>query len=255
MSAADRARLRQEITLVLLLSLGQSAIYSVLALVRKLTEPVRLNQQVTALNKSVAPDRVWLDVLYQVAGVTLPLMPVALCFYLLSMIHPPAEGAFKTLGFDARRPWSDLGRGFAIFAGIGIPGIALYVGAVLAGLNTQVDPSNPYWWMIPFLILRAAMNGILEEVIMLGYFFTRWTQSGGKVLTVLLLSAFIRGGYHLYQGFGGFVGNLIMGLIFGALYLRWKRVMPLVVAHTFLDIAAFLGAPLLPLILRAIGLG
>ena len=51
----------------------------------------------------------------------------------------------------------------------------------------------------------------------------------------------LRGAYHLYQGWGGFLGNLLMGVIFGLIYLRWKRVGPLVVAHTTLDIAAFLG--------------
>ena len=55
----------------------------------------------------------------------------------------------------------------------------------------------------------------------------------------------IRGTYHLYQGFGGFVGNLVMGLLFGWLYTRTRRVMPLVVAHTILDVVAFVGYSLL----------
>ncbi|MBD4678141.1 CPBP family intramembrane metalloprotease, partial [Xanthomonas citri pv. citri] len=55
----------------------------------------------------------------------------------------------------------------------------------------------------------------------------------------------IRGGYHLYQGIGGFVGNVVMGLIFGWLYTRTRRVMPLVVAHTILDIVSFVGYALL----------
>ena len=36
-----------------------------------------------------------------------------------------------------------------------------------------------------------------------------------------------------------------MGLLFGWLYLRTKRVMPLVVVHSLLDIAAFVGYALL----------
>jgi hypothetical protein len=36
-----------------------------------------------------------------------------------------------------------------------------------------------------------------------------------------------------------------MGAIFGLVYLRWKRVGPLVVAHTLLDIGAFVGYALL----------
>ena len=95
------------------------------------------------------------------------------------------------------------------------------------------------------LILRAIMNGLLEEIIMVGYLFTRWRQAGGGVVVVLIGSAVIRGTYHLYQGFGGFVGNLIMGLLLGWLFLRTKRVMPLVVVHSLLDIFAFVGYALL----------
>ena len=36
-----------------------------------------------------------------------------------------------------------------------------------------------------------------------------------------------------------------MGVIFGVIYLRWRRVGPLVIAHTLLDIAAFVGYALL----------
>jgi hypothetical protein len=55
------------------------------------------------------------------------------------------------------------------------------------------------------------------------------------------LAALLRGSYHLYQGLGGFVGNLAMGLLFGWLYRRWGRVTPFVVAHTVLDVGAFVG--------------
>ena len=80
---------------------------------------------------------------------------------------------------------------------------------------------------------------------MVGYLFSRWGSvgwgSGGSSST----SALIRGSYHLYQGFGGFVGNVVMGVIFGWFYTRTKRVMPLVVAHTILDVVAFVGYALL----------
>lgn len=59
------------------------------------------------------------------------------------------------------------------------------------------------------------------------------------------MSALIRGAYHLYQGFGGFLGNLVMGLVFGLVYRRTGRVGPLIVAHTLLDVVAFVGYALL----------
>jgi membrane protease YdiL (CAAX protease family) len=51
----------------------------------------------------------------------------------------------------------------------------------------------------------------------------------------------LRGSYHLYQGFGAFVGNALMGVVFGLFFVRFKRVLPLVIAHTLLDVAAYLG--------------
>ena len=76
---------------------------------------------------------------------------------------------------------------------------------------------------------------------MVGYLFSRWTTVGWSPWRVIGTSALIRGGYHLYQGFGGFVGNAVMGVVFGWLYQRTRRVGPLVVAHTLLDVVAFVG--------------
>ena len=61
----------------------------------------------------------------------------------------------------------------------------------------------------------------------------------------MLASALLRGSYHLYQGFGAFVGNAVMGVVFALFFLRYKRVLPLVIAHTLLDVVAFVGYTLL----------
>ena len=37
-----------------------------------------------------------------------------------------------------------------------------------------------------------------------------------------------------------------MGVVFSLFYLRTRRVMPLIVAHTLLDVVAFVGYALLP---------
>lgn len=248
-------RLRAEIVVVLLISLGQSAVYAILSIINKLTRPEPLGQQVTRMNTSTTPDRPWLDFAYQLAGLVFPLMPVVLVLFLLAVHHRPPEGPWRVMGFDLRRPRFDLAWGFGIFAVIGVAGLAFYLFAVAIGINTQVSPANlaATWWTIPMLVARAIMNGVLEEVVMVGYLFTRWAQSGGRMWVIIVVSAFIRGGYHLYQGFGGFIGNLVMGLAFGWLYLKIKRVMPLVVVHSLLDIVAFLGAPLLPVLMGWIG--
>jgi membrane protease YdiL (CAAX protease family) len=40
------------------------------------------------------------------------------------------------------------------------------------------------------------------------------------------------------------IGNFVMGVAFGWCYRRWGRVMPLVIAHTLIDVIAFVGYPL-----------
>lgn len=247
-----------EMLIVLGVSLGQSAIYSILSIVERLTRPEALNQQRSSLNSSVTPDRPWLDLSYQVVNIVFPLVPVALVLYLLSIRpyaifgRPTDHRSWRLVGFDLRRPGFDAGLGTLIALGIGIPGLGFYLGSRALGLNTEVQASGlgENWWTVPVLIIAAAQNAIVEEVIMLGYLFARMRrlQAGGRLWSwpmVIIASALIRGSYHLYQGFGGFAGNLIMGVIFGLIYLKWKRVMPLVVAHTLLDVAAFVGYALL----------
>lgn len=227
-----------EVLLVLFVSLGRSAVYSVLSIIDKLTAGPPLNQQTTTINSSVVPDRPWLDLSYQLVGIVMPLVPAMLALYLLSLTRDR-----ESIGFDVRRPWFDLGRGTLMAAAIGIPGLAFYFVARQIGINTNVAPANlaANWWTVPVLIGLAIMNGVLEEVIMLGFLFVRFAQMKWTPWVIVVVSALIRGSYHLYQGFGGFLGNVVMGLAFGAVYLRWKRVGPLVVAHVILDLVSFIG--------------
>lgn len=233
-----------ETWLVLGVSLGASAIWSALSLIRKLTAEVSLSKQTTAMNSSVTPDRPWLDLTYQVVGIALALVPVALALHLLT--RDDARARF-TIGWDLTRPARDVVRGLGLAASVGIPGLGLYAVARALDLNTTIAAANlsDVWWAVPVLVLAAAQNAILEEVVMIGYLFTRWSQAGWSTSRIMVSSALIRGSYHLYQGFGGFVGNAVMGLIFGFIYTKTKRVGPLVVAHTILDVVAFVGYALL----------
>ena len=238
---------RQHLTetwLVLGVSLGASAIWSLLRIVDKLTRSAPLGSQTTSMNSSVTPDRPWLDLAYQLTGVALAVVPVLLALHLLRRDDPDEP---HTMGFDLRRPGQDLVRGAVLAAVIGLPGLALYAAAKALDLNTTIAAANlaSAWWTVPVLVLAAAQNAVLEEAVMVGYLFKRWGQAGWWRWQIILTSAVIRGTYHLYQGFGGFVGNIVMGVVFGWWYTRSKRVMPLVVAHTILDVVAFVGYALL----------
>ena len=72
-----------EIALVLCLSLGRSAVYSIVSLVASVTAPGGLAAQHAVMNGSLAPDRPWLDLTRQLLGIGFGLVPVALAAYLL----------------------------------------------------------------------------------------------------------------------------------------------------------------------------
>ena len=119
------------------------------------------------------------------------------------------------MGLDASQPARDAMRGAALAALIGGTGLALYLAAYKLGISLNVVPEDlpAVWWRIPILILNAAQNGILEEVLIIGYLLRRLDQLGWTPWRAIVFSAVLRGSYHLYQGFGGFLGNATMGVI------------------------------------------
>jgi len=234
----SRRLLVVELVVVLALSLGRSAVYSVVSIVASLTAPGGLSAQTTTMNASQAPGRPWLDLTYQLLGIGFGIVPVLLAGYLL-----------VRSGVRLREVWfrdagaRDLGSGAAVAAAVGSVGVCFYLLSHALGFSVTVAAAGlpEVWWKYPVLVLSALENAVLEEFVVLGYVLVRLRQLGFRPATAIGLAAVLRGSYHLYQGFGGFVGNLVMGLLFGWLYHRWGRVTPLVVAHTLLDIGAFVG--------------
>lgn len=232
----------RELLLVLGLSLGASAVYAVVQLADAASRgPIR--DQTTTLNPTLS-DRPVFDLIYQLLGIGTALVPVALALFLLAT---PAVGGLRRIGLDGRRPGFDLGLGLLLALAIGVPGLLLYFAARALGLSLGVQTSGigAEWFAIPVLVLSALRAALQEEVIVVGYFFARLRDLGWRPWAIIAASAGLRGTYHLYQGFGGFVGNALMGVVFGLLYQRFGRVAPLVVAHFILDLVSFVGYDLL----------
>ena len=231
-----------EVLLVLGLSLGQSAVYSVVSLLDKMSR-APIAQGTSTLN-TVQSNREFFDFTYQILGIFFALVPVMLVFYLLA---EPGKSVFKKIGLDWRHPFRDALGALGLLVIIGVPSLGLYAAGRAMGITTEIIPSalNQYWWTIPVLILSAIRAGVLEEVILNGYLLGRLTKIGLSWWAAIFLAALLRGSYHLYQGFGPFIGNFAMGLLFGWVYKKWGRVAPLVIAHALVDIAAFTLGPAL----------
>ncbi|CAM3510505.1 CPBP family intramembrane glutamic endopeptidase [Occultella aeris] len=252
---ARSRRLTVEIWIVMGLSLGRSGVYAVVNILDRLTRGP-LGDQTATLNPPLSERPYW-DLLYQVLSLTFALVPVALALYLLS---DTGRNPFRRIGLDLSRPGRDFGWGLALGAIIGVPGLGLYLAGRAVGITVSVQASalDPYWWSVPILILAALKNGLLEEVLVVGYLFERLREKRWRLWSIIVLSALIRGSYHLYQGWGPFFGNVIMGVVFGLFYCsKWgrRRVAPLVIAHTLIDVVGFVGYALLPAAaLAALGL-
>ena len=246
--------------IVLGLSLGQSAVYSVVQLLDKMTR-APLAEGTSTLNRSQS-SREYFDLTYQLLDIIFALVPVVLVIYFLTEHRPSGlaggsgQGvtAFQRLGLNFDRPGRDLLQGFGLAALIGIPSLGLYAAGRALGITTAIIPSalDAYWWTVPVLVLSAIRHGIVEEVIVVGYLLDRLGKLGWGMPAAIAASALLRGSYHLYQGFGPFIGNAIMGVVFALVYTRTKRVMPLVIAHAILDTVAFVGFSLFG---KAVGLG
>ena len=141
-----------------------------------------------------------------------------------------------------RAAWGDAWRAVGLFVLIGAGTLVVYAAGRALGVTAQISTNNlnAAWWTVPVLLLQAVKNGVLEEVLLLGFFWDRLEKLRWSPWAIIVGLAVFRGSYHLYQGFGPFVGNVLMGLIFGWLYMRRRRVMPFVGAHFLLDAVGFL---------------
>lgn len=229
-----------EIVIVFSITLGLSGLRSLLSLLDSLLREEALADQAVALNVSQATNQV-LDFLRQLLSAFQLFAWGALGLYLLWR----AGLKLKDIGL-ARLRGSDAAGAAGLAALIGLPGLGFYLIARAVGANLTVVPTAlDHWWQFLTLPLSAFGNAWAEEVLVVGYLITRLRQLGLRENTSLLVSAVVRGSYHLYQGFGGFVGNVIMGLVFGRVWQRTNRLWPLVLAHFFIDFVAFVGYAIL----------
>lgn len=243
MTAPTRRRLVAEMTIVLGVSLGMSALYSIVTLINRATSEKPIADQTATIVPSRDPRPIF-DLLYQLLGIVSDLFPVALvCFLLWSATKPH----LARLGIDARHPVRDGLVGLGLALPIGVAGLGIFLAGRALELGVGISPTNltEQWWTIPVLLLTAARTGIQEEVIMIGYLFARLGDAGVGRWATILISAAIRGTYHLYQGYGAFVANFAMGVVFGWLYTRGpeRRVLPFVVTHFTINSVVFVAGP------------
>lgn len=238
LAARERRLLVTELWVVFGITLGMSGLRSSLSLIQSLLRPGPLSDQHVALNAPAAVNQ-YIDLALQLTSVLQLFGWGALGVYLLVR----AGLTLRDVGLDGREPGRDAARAVGLALLIGLPGLALYLVSRSIGINLTVQPSTltETWWRLPVLVASAIGNAWAEEVLLTGYLLSRLRLLGWSENRSDALSALVRGCYHLYQGLGGAVGNLVMGVVFGRVWQRTGRLWSLIAAHALLDIVAFVG--------------
>src|SRR5665647_3183630 len=155
-----------------------SGIYAVLSYLKaELTVRGGISATTATVASGAKTTHMVLNIAYDLTGVLQGLMPVLLVLVLLS--RDPATAGFG-IGLHRRPSRGDLLQGVGFAALIGTPGLVLVWAAHQLGVsaNLAVVDVPDTWYRVPLLLLQAAQNGVLEEIVVVGYLLTRLRHLG-----------------------------------------------------------------------------
>lgn len=123
----------------------------------------------------------------------------------------------------------------------GTAGLVLYYAWMFATGHPPVQVRVPetvgmqpnVGWLI-FLLF----NPWAEELVVRGFLMTEVTALAG-VRTAVIASTLVQVSYHLYQGWLNAAGIAVVFFGFSLYYARTRRLLPIVVAHTLMDLMSF----------------
>ena len=85
--------------------------------------------------------------------------------------------------------------------------------------------------LIPLVLLFCLVTGYREELFFRSYLITRFRQLHLPVFLAIGMSTLLFAAGHVYQGVAGLAVALIQGVYFSILFVRFKNIHPLAVAH------------------------
>ena len=159
--------------------------------------------------------------------------------------------------FDPSRNLRDVALGLGLFVVLTVvfqvATVASVVGVVSVFGESTPPPSvqPPLWVFALVTVISPITIAVAEESIYRGYALPRIEAATGSTALAVLVTSLGFGLQHAMLPLNTFEWSLarvlatfVSGLVFGIMYVRWRRLLPLVIAHWALDFV-FLG--LLPL--------
>jgi membrane protease YdiL (CAAX protease family) len=102
-------------------------------------------------------------------------------------------------------------------------------------VGTLPFPLSPTDFIMMFV--SHAANGFTEELVVRAYLITRLVRLLNSKLNAITLSAFVFASYHVYYDpGGGLIFILLVGFVYGGIYLVLRRIWPLALGHMLVNI-------------------
>jgi membrane protease YdiL (CAAX protease family) len=101
-----------------------------------------------------------------------------------------------------------------------------------------INPRTFYPHVSLMMVLFSFLNPFFEELIVRAYLMTEIMELTGSSALAVILSVGLQFVYHLYYGWFGAVALSCQFLVFSLYYARWRRALPIVVAHGIVDLYA-----------------
>lgn len=163
-----------------------------------------------------------------------------LCGTIAVLILRARGWKLSDFGLRITMPQTIFGMLLLIGGVITISGFSYIVGAVT---NTDPEGATSFEAKLtwPVLIALTLINPLYDELLVVAYNI-RAAESHGPAFAITL-SATIRFICHLEQGPVTATTILPLGIIFAAVYWRWRALWPLVVAHGVLDFMGMMPGP------------
>ncbi len=91
------------------------------------------------------------------------------------------------------------------------------------------------WNHASWFLAASLANGFAEEVVIRGYLLTRFEKFFRSTWAAIFVSSFLFASYHIYQGYGPAISICALGIFYGAMFCKIRRLWPLVFAHAITD--------------------
>lgn len=123
--------------------------------------------------------------------------------------------------------------------------------APAAGRAMEIVAATPdeYLWPAPqsaegwvWVVVTELGNAISEEVVVKAYLLPRLHELLGNTTAAVTIAASLFASYHLYQGSSAVVAHVLVEMVMGFWFLKFRRLWPFVLGHAMYNLTTYVGA-------------